>query len=255
MTGDDNLWRALANPVRRQLLDALREGPRTTGQLSAAVPSLSRYAVMQHLGVLTDAGLVVARRRGRERFNHLNPVPLRRVYERWVHRIAGSSAAELLALERVVDSQGDTMTNDQPRTLRIESELSFRTDPAALFDVLTQRTLEWFPHTYGGDRTKAVVFEPRVGGALYEDWGDGAGHLYGWVTAFDPPHGCALRTWLMPGTTMDTRYALTEEGEQTTLSVSRVVVGPVSDEEAAGISQFGDLANFADAIRAVVEAA
>ena len=76
MASDDDLWRALANPVRRRLLDALREGPRTTGQLSAAVPSLSRYAVMQHLGVLTDAGLVVARRRGRERFNHLNPVPL-----------------------------------------------------------------------------------------------------------------------------------------------------------------------------------
>ena len=75
MASDDDLWRALANPIRRRLLDALRQGPRTTGQLSAAVPSLSRYAVMQHLGVLTDAGHAFSRRRGREQFNHLNPVP------------------------------------------------------------------------------------------------------------------------------------------------------------------------------------
>src|SRR5262245_53030712 len=78
------VWRALANPVRRQLLDASSAGPRTTGDLAAEVPELSRFAVMQHLGVLTDAGLVVARPRGRHRFNHLNPVPLRRWYERWV---------------------------------------------------------------------------------------------------------------------------------------------------------------------------
>jgi DNA-binding transcriptional ArsR family regulator len=85
---DEAVWRALANPLRRRLLDELRRGARTTGELADATPELSRFAVMQHLGVLTDAGLVIVRRRGRHRFNHLNAVPLRRWYERWVVALA-----------------------------------------------------------------------------------------------------------------------------------------------------------------------
>ena len=72
-------------------------------------PELSRFAVMQHLGVLTDAGLVVVRRRGRHRFNHLNPVPLRRWYERWVVPLADRAGAELLALERHIEKEGPSM--------------------------------------------------------------------------------------------------------------------------------------------------
>src|SRR6186713_3023904 len=102
-SGDSDVWRVLASPQRRQLLDLLSEGPRTTGELAEAMPDLSRFAVMQHLSVLTDAGLVVVRRRGRHRFNHLNPVPLRRWYERWVVPLADRAGAELLALERHVE--------------------------------------------------------------------------------------------------------------------------------------------------------
>src|SRR5262245_50099904 len=97
-----DLWRALANPVRRQLLDLLSGAPRTTGELAAAIPELSRFAVMQHLAVLTEAGVVLVRRRGRLRFNHINPVPLREWYERWVQPFASSTAGDLLALRRAV---------------------------------------------------------------------------------------------------------------------------------------------------------
>src|SRR5688572_6075408 len=104
--GDEAMWRPLASPVRRRLLDLLRDGPRTTGSLADDVPELSRFAVMQHLGVLAAAGLVLVRRQGRQRFNHLNPVPLRRVYERWVSQFADVTASELLALERHVTRRG-----------------------------------------------------------------------------------------------------------------------------------------------------
>ena len=67
------MWRALSTPLRRHLLDLLSGGPRTTGELAEAVPDLSRFAVMQHLRVLIDAGLVVVRRQGRYRFNYLIP--------------------------------------------------------------------------------------------------------------------------------------------------------------------------------------
>ncbi len=93
------VWRALANPVRREILDLLRAGPRTTGDVASHFPSLSRFAVMQHLGVLTAAGLVRARREGRERWNHLDPTPIRLIYERWVSRYDEPILATLTGLK------------------------------------------------------------------------------------------------------------------------------------------------------------
>src|ERR1700722_19137430 len=98
-----DVWRALASPWRRRLLDQLRNAPATTGELAAQLPELSRFAVMQHLGVLVEAGVVLTERRGRERVNHLNPVPLREWYERWVQPMADAGAAELLALKRSLE--------------------------------------------------------------------------------------------------------------------------------------------------------
>lgn len=91
------IWRALADPTRRAILDELRRGPRTTGTLAEAFPT-TRFAVMKHLAVLVETGLVTVERRGRERLNHLNPVPLRQVYERWVRPHADAAAEVALRL-------------------------------------------------------------------------------------------------------------------------------------------------------------
>jgi DNA-binding transcriptional ArsR family regulator len=99
LQGDDAVFRALVDPTRRRLLDALREGDQTTSELVALVPEMSRFGVMDHLRVLADAGLVIARREGRERINSLNPVPIRRLYERWMRPYAEGVAIELLRLE------------------------------------------------------------------------------------------------------------------------------------------------------------
>jgi DNA-binding transcriptional ArsR family regulator len=253
-----DLWRALANPVRRQLLDVLGLGPRTTGDLAAATPELSRFAVMQHLGVLTDAGLVVVRRRGRHRFNHLNPVPLRSWYERWVTPFADRTAADLLALQRTVEAPGGgsamatATAADEYRTVRVETELRFRCTRKRLFDAITKDTRRWFPATYGEEKVIDVIVEPRVGGAQYEDWGDGRGHLYGHVTVWDPPIAYSTRGRLMPGTILDSSYELEADGDETVLRVSKVAVGPITDDEAASIQKYGDIARFAEALRAVV---
>lgn len=253
----EEVWRALANPTRRHILDLLSDGSMTTGDLAVAIPELSRFAVMQHLGVLTDAGLVVARRHGRQRFNHLNPVHLRRWYERWVEPLADMAAAEVLALERHTDEKAGTIDmpdeRDQIRTVRLETELRFRATAERLFQALTEETLEWFPHTYGQDRVRAIVVEPRVGGAHYEDWGDGMGHLYGHVTVFDNPRTYATRGRIMPGTILDTRYDLEPDGDETVLRMSKVAVGPMSEEDVESIRTFGDIARFEPALRGLVE--
>ena len=97
---DARIWKALGSPHRRALLDALKDGPKTTSALCEVLPSLSRYAVMQHLGVLERAGVVLVRREGRERWNELNAVPIQRELERWLSGFQQASASQLLAFER-----------------------------------------------------------------------------------------------------------------------------------------------------------
>ena len=80
----DEVFRALADPTRRELLDALF---RTDGQTLTALEErfpMTRFGVMKHLKVLEDAGLVVTRKRGREKLHFLNPVPIRLIHDRWV---------------------------------------------------------------------------------------------------------------------------------------------------------------------------
>ena len=93
------VWKALANPVRRKMLDVLRDEPRTTGDLAAMFPDLSRFAVMQHLRVLEEGRLVVHRKSGRQRFNYLNPVPIQQIYHRWVRHYEESWAESLVSLK------------------------------------------------------------------------------------------------------------------------------------------------------------
>src|SRR3954452_9866983 len=95
----DEVFRALAGPTRRSLLDALfeRDG-QTLGTLEERLP-MTRFGVMKHLKVLEDAGLVVTRRRGREKLPFLNAVPIRLVHDRWVSKYAEPWAAGLSDLK------------------------------------------------------------------------------------------------------------------------------------------------------------
>ena len=80
----DGVFRALAAPVRRAILDLLKDRPRMTGELCAAFPAFDRCTVMQHLKVLEEADLVIVHRKGRERWNHLNPLPIKHIHDRWI---------------------------------------------------------------------------------------------------------------------------------------------------------------------------
>src|SRR5262245_7736081 len=96
---ENAIWLALSDPTRRAILDLLRERPRTLGELAARFPT-SRFAIRKHLNALEAARLVVVRWHGRERWNHLNAVPLHEVYERWVSPYRQAWAGRLTALKR-----------------------------------------------------------------------------------------------------------------------------------------------------------
>ena len=92
-TLEDLVFKALAAPVRRAILDALKDNPQTTGDLCAHVPALDRCTVMQHLKVLEAADLVIAHKVGRVRWNYLNAMPIKDIHDRWI----GPHAAQVHA--------------------------------------------------------------------------------------------------------------------------------------------------------------
>jgi DNA-binding transcriptional ArsR family regulator len=99
------VWRALASPIRRRMLDLLRDGPLSTGDLADEFRDLSRFAVMQHIGVLEEADLLVPHRDGRTRLNYLNPVPIQRIYQRWVSKYQEPWTEALVSLKGSLESE------------------------------------------------------------------------------------------------------------------------------------------------------
>jgi len=102
---DDRVFKALADPTRRFLLDRLfvRDG-RTLTELESEL-EMSRFGVMKHLKVLEEAGLVVTRRSGREKLHYLNPVPIRSVHDRWIDKYTESRVSALLDLKSSLEDK------------------------------------------------------------------------------------------------------------------------------------------------------
>jgi uncharacterized protein YndB with AHSA1/START domain len=127
----DEVFRALADPTRRSLLDELfAEDGQTLGALERRLP-MTRFGVMKHLRVLEDAGLVVTRRRGREKLHFLNSVPIRLVHDRWVSKYAEPWAAALSGLKHELED----------RTMEKVFEIYIKTTPERLWEAITDNEM------------------------------------------------------------------------------------------------------------------
>src|SRR5579862_2006718 len=127
----DEVFRALADPTRRRLLDELhRLDGQTLTALERELP-MTRIAVMKHLRVLEEAGLVTTKRRGREKLHFLNPVPIRLVHDRWVSKYAEPWAAALTGLKRRLEE--DAMEK--------VFEIYIKTTPERLWEAITDPDL------------------------------------------------------------------------------------------------------------------
>jgi uncharacterized protein YndB with AHSA1/START domain len=162
--GMDLVFKALADPTRRSLLDELfKQDGQTLSALEQRLP-MTRFGVMKHLKLLEEAGLVVTRRRGREKLHFLNPVPIRLVHDRWVSKYAEPWTATLSGLK----------TRLEGRTMEKVFEIYIKTTPERLWEAITdseQRqkynfgvgvSSEWTP----GSRYEGV--HPMVPEALLE---------------------------------------------------------------------------------------
>lgn len=250
MTSNDDLtlvWKALADPTRRTLLDLLRERPRTTGELCAAF-EVTRYAVMKHLTVLEEAELIAVRRQGRERWNYLNAVPLQRIYERWLRPYEAKWASALLQLKQHVETKGQSTTMAEKAVttaamndIHIEQDITIQAPPEKVFEAITQDIACWWtlPFFHAGAATKRLVLEAHVGGRFYEDMGDNQGLLLASVTSIKQPQELRLTGSMgLIGPVYGVVYLQLEPKEAgTILKLSHRMVGEVNEEVRGGYSQ------------------
>jgi DNA-binding transcriptional ArsR family regulator len=189
-----DIWQALADPTRRALIDRLAGGARTTSQLCEGMP-MSRFGVMKHLGILERAGLVIARRHGRLRLNHLNAAPLRALSTRWLS-VHAQRLADLAF--NLADSTGDqAMSQDNPAAhadpagasgvVDVALEWPVAASPQRLWRALFEQPERWWPagHRAVAEDSK-MRFEPRLGGQLREEGEGGSGIIWYEVIAINP---------------------------------------------------------------------
>ena len=142
----DEVFRALADPTRRELLDELfRRDGQSLGELEEGLP-MTRFGVMKHLSVLERAGLITTRRHGRQKLHFLNPVPIRQVHDRWVSKYAEPWAATLSALKEQLedDTMDATDSGRRPWTAGPTEkvfEIYIRTTPERLWEAITDPKL------------------------------------------------------------------------------------------------------------------
>lgn len=191
------------------MLDLLRDRPQTTGELANQFP-VSRFAVMKHLGVLVDAGLVLVERRGRERWNFLNPMPIHAIAQRWIEPFARPRVQALADLKHRIEvgPPGEPEMEQQEKeqskraqfgVCEVALEVDIAASPERVWKAFTQEIVAWWPKDfYVGANPKGFVFEEKLGGRLYEDRGDGQGLVWYHVTELQKPGMLRLSGELTP---------------------------------------------------------
>jgi DNA-binding transcriptional ArsR family regulator len=100
----ERIFKALADYRRREILDLLKDAPRLTGEICAHFGELDRCTVMQHLGVLEKADLIIVKRSGRHRWNYINPLPIKEIYDRWISQYAVHAVDMLARIKRELEA-------------------------------------------------------------------------------------------------------------------------------------------------------
>jgi uncharacterized protein YndB with AHSA1/START domain len=166
----DDVFKALADPTRRSLLDELfKQDAQTLSALETRLP-MTRFGVMKHLKVLEEAGLVVTRRRGREKLHFLNVVPIRLIHDRWVSKYAEPWAATLSDLKHELE-----------RTMEKVFEIYIKTTPERLWQAITDPELRC-KYTFG-----AVITSTWEPGSRYQAIGNGTLIAEGENLEVNPP--------------------------------------------------------------------
>jgi uncharacterized protein YndB with AHSA1/START domain/DNA-binding transcriptional ArsR family regulator len=183
---DDLVFRALADPTRRLLLDRLYDmGGQSLGELQSEVVGMTRFGVMKHLRTLEAAGLVVTRKVGRERFHYLNAVPVQLIHDRWVSKYTRPSVAALAGLKAALERTGSVQAPSKQ-----VYQIFIRATPEQVWDAIT--TPEFSAQYFYGSRVQTTA---KSGSPITHYSSDGKS-LWGddVIVESDPPRRL-VHTW------------------------------------------------------------
>src|SRR5215212_3769720 len=176
---DESVFRALADPSRRRLLDLLfeRDG-RTLTELESQLP-MTRFGVMKHLHVLQEAGLIATRKVGREKLHYLNPVPIQLISDRWINKYSAARASALTDLKAALEG-GTIMTTDSKP--RLVYQIIIKAPQERVWEAIT--TPEFTSRYYYDSTLKTDL---TVGSPFTYFMPNGSPIVEGEVVATDPP--------------------------------------------------------------------
>ena len=177
---DEFVFRALADPSRRRLLDLLfeRDG-RTLTELESQLP-MTRFGVMKHLRVLEEAGLIATRKVGRERLHYLNPVPIQLISDRWINKYSAARVSALADLKTVLEGGNGMTPETKPRLVH---QIIIRAPQEQVWEAITKP--EFTSRYYYGSTLKTDL---TVGSPFTYHMQDGSPIVEGEVVASEPPN-------------------------------------------------------------------
>ena len=238
---EDNLsivFKALGHPIRRRILDILKQSAKTTSELIEYFPEVTRYAIMKHLTILEEGKLVVVRREGKYRRNFLNAVPLQEMHNRWVGQYMQSTANSLLNLRSIIEKTGGesdmkTTNQEQSSAFRIEQEIEINAPRDQVFKALTEQIGDWWEFRIAPKGVSShFTFDPIPGGQFIERWGDKEGAVWGNVYYVNAPEEIRLQGHLgMRGAVNSSyTYKLIDKDEGTLLQLSHTASGIIQED-------------------------
>jgi DNA-binding transcriptional ArsR family regulator/uncharacterized protein YndB with AHSA1/START domain len=245
-----DVWKALSDPTRREILDLLTVKARTTGEVVDQF-QISRIAVMKHLAILRNAGLVIGQKRGRERWHYVNFMPLQHCYERWLKPRSGPWTESFTKLTRIVEGDTPHMNALQhpegiPLAIDVMHEFAIDAPKLKVFDALVADVAAWWgpPHSY--ENCVDLSIEPRLGGHFVEELQTGGSTLLATVTRLEPDVVLELTGPLHMGLVYSVAtFELAEQDSATTIRFSQQAFGRPRPEVVADLDRgWKDLIGF-----------
>jgi uncharacterized protein YndB with AHSA1/START domain len=192
---------------------------------------------MKHLGILENAGLIIVKREGKRRWNYINAVPLREIYERWVSKYQEQWAESLVGFKRFMEAPGNTEGARGMNDFHFEHKVNIQATPEAVWSGLANDIGKWWSHSFNNG---SVSLDPHPGGQFMEQFPDGKdGALYATVTyvekgkklSMSGPMGMSAAVFNVM------HFTLEPAGDGTVLTLTHRAVGQLDDDLKKGYSE------------------
>jgi len=234
MVNDQTIvWKALADPTRRTILDFLRANKFTTGELSKKF-KISRIGVMKHLKILEKANLVFDEKKGREHWYKLNVIPLEEIYNRWMLPYEKIWASSLINLKNIIEKGEQAM---EFNLMEIEQNIDINAEPEKVFNALTNNISNWWGRPYMiNEKATIITLEPKIGGLFYESWADNQGFKWGDVTYLKKNEILEITGsfGMTKAFFSKVSFILEKKGKGTSIKLSHLAYGQVDEETEKG---------------------